>query len=335
MSGGDLLLVVLVVVVPAALLWGVFLARARGRRRPERILGIPQAMRPGQPDEALEGSRLERLQWGGVVAVVALAAFIPLYWLPEKPRQETFTEEFEEASVERGRLIFQAAPPLPEDIDPAQFKEIERELALGMGCANCHGGDASGGFATPAFKEPTTGKTIAWVAPPLNNVFTRWDDEVVRLTIQRGRPGTPMPTWGIEFGGPMTEQMIDDVMNWLKTLPGNQEMPKLAANASGKEIFQARCAVCHGDKGQGREDPKEAPVPGGDVKGPVWYPGMALWKGDVRHLSIDQHFITINNGRRFAWMPQFSEAPPQGIPVPPAPLTDKQMRAVMRYERTL
>jgi hypothetical protein len=59
----------------------------------------------------------------------------------------------------------------------------------------------------------------------------------------------------------------------------------------------------------------------------------------VRHLAKEQgrdsHFFTIVNGRRFAFMPPFGEAPAQGIPLPPNPLTDDQIRAVMEYERTL
>jgi hypothetical protein len=55
----------------------------------------------------------------------------------------------------------------------------------------------------------------------------------------------------------------------------------------------------------------------------------------VRHLDKGLHFITISNGRRFAFMPSFSEAPSQGIPVAPYPLTDQQIEAVMKYERSL
>jgi mono/diheme cytochrome c family protein len=155
-------------------------------------------------------------------------------------------------------------------------------------------------------------------------VFTRWDEDMVRFTIERGRPGTPMPAWSVEFGGPMTTQMIDDVIAWLHSLPENNQPPaELASDATGKEIFEARCAVCHGPKGQGKEDPTG------------WYQGMALWKGDVKHLTKTQHLDAILGIRRWGFMPAFAEAPPQNIPVPPYPLTQKQIEAVMAYERTL
>lgn len=352
MSGGELLTITLIVLVPAVLLWVVFLARTGRPGEPRRLkLGIPQALRPGTPDDVLESSRLERLLKWGLVASLVSAVFIPVYWLPEPQRQAAFEERFEHEAVERGELIYQAAPPLDEDASAAEFKELEKRIALGQACANCHGGDASGGLANPAYRDPISGEVVAYRAPPLNNVFQRWDEEVVRFTIERGRPGTPMPAWGVEYGGPMTTQMIDDVMAWLKSLRGNQNPPEPISEGCqepseaqlltcGEEIFAARCAVCHGPQGQGKEATGNHPLldinnSGDDEQEDPWYQGMALWNGDVRHLSLDQHLWTVRNGRRFAFMPPFAEAPAQGVPVPPYPLTDEQIVAVIAYERTL
>lgn len=358
METGTVLLIAFVVLVPAAILWGIFLTRQRRMEKPAATLGIPQAMRPAPPDDVLEGPRLQRVMVGGLVATLATAVFIPVYWLPEKQRQEAFEHRFEEHSLERGQLIFSAPPPLEEDIPAAEFKAEEKALALGQACSNCHGPPgqlheepdesvASGGFGNPPFRDPITDEVVAYVAPPLNNVFTRWDEEVVRFTIERGRPGTDMPAWGVEYGGSMTEMMVDDVITWLQSLPGNQQPPEGVSDGCqkpdpndiqcGQEIFEARCAVCHGPEGQGKEgkETREVEVEGEKIQAPIWYQGMALWKGDVRHLSEREHEYTIRNGRRFAFMPQFAEAPAQGIPVPPYPLTDEQIQAVMAYERTL
>ena len=352
MSTGDILTITLVVLVPAALLWAVFIARTGRPGKPQRVkLGIPSAMRPGQPDEVLEGPRLERLLVWGLVATLASAVFIPVYWLPESERQAAFQERFDHEAVERGELIFQAAPPLDPDVGALEFKEEEKAISLGQACANCHGGDASGGLANPPFRDPQSGKVVAYRAPPLNNVFQRWDPEVVRFTIERGRPGTPMPAWGVEYGGSMTTQMIDDVMAWLASLPGNQEAPPPISDACetpeesqymscGAEIFEARCAVCHGPEGQGKEGTGNDSTldinnSGPDEESDPWYQGMALWQGDVRHLSFNKHVTTVRNGRRFAFMPAWAEVPAQGIPVPPYPLTDEQILAVVTYERSL
>ncbi|MGH2807256.1 MAG: c-type cytochrome [Actinomycetota bacterium] len=339
MDTGQVLLIAFVVLVPAAILWGVYLARQNRARKPAALLGIPQAMRPAQPDEVLEGPRLSRILAGGLVTTLAAALFIPLYWLPERERQESFQHRFDEASVERGELIYNAPPPLEEDISGIEFKEEEKALALGQACINCHGPEGAGGLANPSVQDVATGFTPAWTAPPLNTVFSRWDEEVVRFTIERGRPGTPMPTWGVDFGGSMTAMMVDDVVAYLYSI--QEPLPELSAECEkptstnqldcGQEIFEARCAVCHGPEGSGRESSGTTEQP--------WFPGMALWKGDVRHLppliGKDSHYNTIVNGRRFAFMPAFGEAPAQGIPIPPNPLTNAQIRAVMAYERTL
>ncbi len=359
METGSILAIAFVVLVPAAILWAIFLSRHKRTQKPAQSLGIPQAMRPAPPDEVLEGPRLQRVMVGGLVATLATAVFIPVYWLPERTRQEAFEDRFLEHSLERGQLVFSAPPPLQEDIPASEFKAEEKALALGQACSNCHGSAgklheepdenvAGGGFANPPFRDPVTDQIVQYVAPPLNNVFTRWDEEVVRFTIERGRPGTPMPAWGVEYGGSMTEMMVDDVINWLKSLPGNQnppgqisdgcQEPRIATRIScGQEIFEARCAVCHGPEGQGKEGDETVTleIEGEEVDAPIWYPGMALWNGDVRSLSEREHLFTIRNGRRFAFMPQFAEAPAQGIPVPPYPLTDAQIEAVAAYERTL
>ncbi|MDQ3767093.1 MAG: c-type cytochrome [Actinomycetota bacterium] len=343
MDTGQLLLVALAVLVPAALLWGIFLMRSGRTKKPSIMLGIPHAMRPAQPDEKLEGPRLERIMIFGLISTLAVAIFIPMYWLPESQRQASFTERFEEEAVERGELIFAVPPEIPEDADASAFRANERALALGQGCAQCHGASTGeSGVDDPAqaaaggqsnFADPETGKTVSYQAPPLQNVFQRWDEEVIKFTIERGRPGTDMAAWGVEYGGPMTDQMIDDVIAWMASLPGNQEAPQIPEDCAnpkgdalvscGGKIFEARCAVCHGPEGQGKE-----------AKG-IWYQGLALWKGDVKHLTKSQHLTTIKNGRRFAFMPAFAEAPAQGIPVPQYPLTEAQIEAVVAYERTL
>jgi mono/diheme cytochrome c family protein len=345
----EILIIALAVLVPAIVLWIVFFVRSRPR--PAARLGIPHALRPAQPDEVLEGPRLERILRWGLVSTLVLAIFIPLYWLPERQRQERFEQLFEEESLHRGELIFAVPPALPDEAEVAEFVEAEEAIAFGMACAECHGADASGGIV-PAFADPVTGELVRYWAPSLDDVFTRWDEEVVRFTIERGRPGTPMPTFGQQFGGPMTDQMVDDVILWLRNLPGNQQPPEGISPACeepdpedlacGEEIFTARCAVCHGPQGQGKDEPT---MPEGDFTTPedpdfteiegTWYPGMALWQGKVEHLTVGQHLATIRDGRRFAFMPQFAEAPVQGIPVPPNPLTDEQIEAVMNYERRL
>jgi mono/diheme cytochrome c family protein len=340
MDTGQVLTIAVAVLVPTAILWGIFWSRQNRNQKPAALLGIPPALRPGASDEKLEGPRLERVQLGGVLSLLVLVPFVVFYWLPERERQEAFAHRFEEHSVERGELVYNVAPPLDEEASAQEFKAEEKALSLGQGCINCHGPEGAGGLANPAYRDPGTGYPVAWSAPPLNNVFSRWDEEIVRFTIERGRPGTPMPTWGVEYGGSMTEMMVDDVIAYLWSI--QEPLPEISEDCKrptsdtqlecGQEIFEVRCAVCHGPEGSGKESAGTTEEP--------WYPGVALWQGDVRHLPAEtggpgSHFYTIVNGRRFAFMPPFGEAPAQGIPLPPNPLTDDQIRAVMEYERTL
>jgi mono/diheme cytochrome c family protein len=332
---GQMLTIALIVLGPAAVLWGIFLMRQNKARKPAALLGIPQALRPAPPDEVLEGPRLTRILAGGFLVTVALVAFIPAYWLPEKTRHEAFAERYLEQSTHRGEKIFAVPPPLPENIGAVEFKSIEEDIALGQGCANCHGGEGVGGLANPALKDPVTGETKQYQAPPLNNIYQRWDEEVIRFTIERGRPGTPMPAWGVEFGGSMTPLMIDDVIHYIESIqvgaPQISDTCKKPTESlyeqCGQEIFEARCAVCHGPEAQGKEAEGTTDDP--------WHQGMALWKGDVSHLPENLHLLTVINGRRFAFMPQFGEAPVQGVPVPLYPLTQEQIEAVVAYERSL
>ena len=51
-------------------------------------------------------------------------------------------------------------------------------------------------------------------APSLNDIFYRYDDEEVRYWLIWGRPGSPMPAWGVEAGGPLNDQQLDFVIEY-------------------------------------------------------------------------------------------------------------------------
>ena len=39
--------------------------------------------------------------------------------------------------------------------------------------------------------------------------------EDIQTTIMEGREGTPMPSWSVRFAGPMNDQQIQDLLNYL------------------------------------------------------------------------------------------------------------------------
>lgn len=211
-----------------------------GRRRGPKVRGdIPLAMRPYHSDEELETTGLERAMAWGVALSVFAAIFIPLYWLIEPQRIDEKIDEFYLRDVAFGRAEFAAA------------------------CATCHGPDAGGGFAGHPDPEIDT----PWPAPRLNNIVARYEDseivtdvrEFLIQTIKQGRPGTPMPAWGAAYAGPMNDQQVEAIADYILSIQTG-EVPAVDAaafvGASGEDLFGNNCARCHGQNAEGRVGPQ-------------------------------------------------------------------------------
>jgi mono/diheme cytochrome c family protein len=189
--------VITVLAIVAGIVWlGLMLVSAlRNRGGAEEV--APN-LKPGMDDQHLETRRLE----GGQKAAIAFSAFLalslPLYFLGENNRQEGFVEEFSHASVERG-------------------EHIVDEFA----CFNCHGPLGSGGTAD--FVEPRSQVSVSWEAPSLDDIFYRYDRDEINFWVTYGRGNTPMPAWGLDGGGPMNEQQVQDVVNYLETIQIDQQ----------------------------------------------------------------------------------------------------------------
>ena len=192
--------VVITIVVIAAVAWLAFLGVSALRSRgPEEV---PSNLAPPESDDVMETKRLERSQQAAVLLSAFLAIGLPLYYLGETNRQEGFVEQFDSESVTRGE-----------------------HLVVEFACYSCHGPDGVGGQAQ--YVEKRTGVTVNWAAPPLNNVFYRYDRAAVRYWITYGRGNSPMPAWGLEGGGPMNEAQVEDVLNYLEA---NQVPQAVSAN---------------------------------------------------------------------------------------------------------
>lgn len=68
-------------------------------------------------------------------------------------------------------------------------------------CAGCHGPTGNGTVAGPGLNRDA-----------IRTAETEWLIE----TISNGRPGTPMPAWGVEFGGPLNNDQIAEMSEFLK-----------------------------------------------------------------------------------------------------------------------
>src|SRR3546814_14789689 len=92
----------------------------------------------------------------------------------------------------------------------------------GYDCAGGHGSEGVGGIApfTLTDDEGEFVATVTWQAPALDTVLLRYSEEEVRYILVYGRPGTPMPAWGEEGGGPLTTQQIDELIAYIKSKIG-------------------------------------------------------------------------------------------------------------------
>ena len=194
------------------------------RRQP--VEKAPQNLATPLEDEVMEGRKLERsLRWAFTFSLI-LAAGLPLYWLVEPARQDAAVIGFDERAVERGAVLF------ANDTMPAY------EAAKSLLCANCHGADGGGGAApfvvTPAAQGNESARpiSVSWKAPALNNVFYRFDDTQVHNILVYGRPGSPMPAWGVLGGGPKNDQAITDLMAYLHSIQISPAKAKATATAA-------------------------------------------------------------------------------------------------------
>ena len=115
-------------------------------------------------------------------------------------------------------------------------------------CASCHG-------------ERGEGRAGGTRAPQLSNqdFLALATDAFITQTITRGRPDTPMPAWGQDQGGSLSQENIADVVAFLRTW---QKEPKAELPAevkgsaqNGSNLFTANCAGCHGWNAEGDVGP--------------------------------------------------------------------------------
>jgi mono/diheme cytochrome c family protein len=182
--------IVITVAALAAIAWFAFLVSnsLRGRGAGE----VAPNQSPGPSNQHLESKRLDRALASAVVLSGILALSLPIYFASEENRQEGFVEEFDEAALERGEH---------------HYEEFQ--------CGICHGVDGGGGVAP--YVEKRSGISVAWTAPPINDVFYGYDPEEVRYWLIYGRANSPMPAWGLEGGGPMNEQQLDELIVYLQS----------------------------------------------------------------------------------------------------------------------
>ncbi|MGI8984651.1 MAG: c-type cytochrome [Acidimicrobiales bacterium] len=320
----------LAVVLTMMVGWVIYLlGAARRTYEPGAELTTAPNRKSYYNDEGMEGKRLTRYLWWAFVMLAISAVGLPAYWVREPFRQtgaglDRGTAYFEEEAVKRGEWYFQASPG-----DPPTPREPH------YGCENCHGKKGIGGVAAFTLTDPTNPdalpQQVQWVAPALNTVMLRFRPEEVKQILIYGRAGTPMPPWGIEGGGALNDQQIEDLIAYLDHIKLNPSEVK-AANlkqygTDGAMLFEAFCARCH-TQGASYGQPT---LQGGGAYGPDLTGGATLrqfptiqqhlaWVEETAALGAGYGQRGISSGR----MPFFGDT-----------LTEDQIKAVVAYERTL
>ncbi len=182
-----------------------------GRSEVSSEIELAANRKPYYDDETLEGPRLTRALGTGFVLMAIVAVGLPLYWLNEPSRQTGAIENFDQTFINRGAKLF-----APTDDG-------------GYNCAGCHGAEGVGGQAPPFTLTDTNGDfvaTVTWRAPALNTVLLRYSEEELRQILVYGRPGTPMPPWGTDGGGPLTTQQINELIAYLGSIQLTSDQAK-------------------------------------------------------------------------------------------------------------
>jgi mono/diheme cytochrome c family protein/cytochrome c553 len=230
-------IVLLNVVVGVAIVLFVLWRVVNLRRNPE--VREPMNLAPGMPDEDLEGRKLERVLGWALLFTIILAIALPVYFLFEPNRQATASQTYLKQSVVRGATLF------------ANQQSKYYSSTISLLCANCHGVHGEGG-STPytlasdldicQIKKNQNNinvpqclpQQVEWTAPALNRVLLRFTSSEVANIITYGRPGTPMPPWGVASGkGVLGTQGIDDLVNYLASI---QITPAKAKEESNQAI---------------------------------------------------------------------------------------------------
>ncbi|QYG94818.1 cytochrome c [Iamia sp. SCSIO 61187] len=196
--GGIALFAALVIVLSYA-----WINVRQGRAEVGSEIELAPNRKPYYSDEELEGKKLDRTLTFGLIGLFVVAITLPLYWLNEPARQEGAREDFNRAFVARGA---------------AMFDTTENG---GFNCAFCHGGMTAEGGTTPFTITDANGqfvKQVDWQGPALNTVFLRFSREEVRYILTYGRTYSPMPAWGVEGGGPLNEQQLQNLMDYLESI---------------------------------------------------------------------------------------------------------------------
>jgi mono/diheme cytochrome c family protein len=352
--------------------WGLYLLANVRRSKPEVGSEIELAANRKQylDDEQLEGRRLDQVLRWGLISLSIVGVGLPLYWLAEPGRQSGAVSNFEDTFVARGAALF--APTADG----------------GFNCAGCHGGaqglggevpytlteyeyDENGEVVRDDDGNPeTTLRQVSWRAPALNTVALRMTEDQIRYVLTYGRPFSPMPAWGIEGGGPMNEQQIQNLIDYLESIAISPEDAQQQAQDNAEaEVERLSTLQSQLGEEQAKADPDqdtiallerqisynqpatlgaalfnlncarchtagwsydEPEAPGGGAMGPSLYNVLTQFPDE------DEHYEWVANGTDVGEQyGQYGQNDSGAMPYFGRQLTRQQIQAIVNYERDL
>ena len=222
-SAGGLGIGALALLIAVALILGLmgWLFVNSRRSRASSSEAAPPNQSPPASDDELENTKLTKILRAALVGAALLAIALPWYAANEPDRQAEAAVAIEELDIEEGGHWFSTE---------------------GFGCADCHGPLAGGGAA--AYTEERSGVEVSWDAPALDDVTYRYDDEEVEYWIVFGRANSPMPANGLEGGGAMTVQEVDQTIAWIRSVQVSQ------ADAFARAVPDAEAALARIEGGE-------------------------------------------------------------------------------------
>ena len=234
--------VIALLAVVSVLVYAAFNVRA-GRKEVGSELELAANLKPYLNDDELETRKLDRALTAGLAGLVLVGVGLPAYWLGEPGRHEGAQEQFASVFESRGEEIY----------------------TQGAQCNACHGPEGVGGVASHTILDSDNEfvAQVNWTAPALDTVLLRYDRDEVYYILEYGRPYSPMPAWGEGGGGPLTEQQLENVIDYLASIQISSEESKEAVEGQlrtqlglgeGEEVDYTDLATGEALFNLGRED---------------------------------------------------------------------------------
>ena len=202
------------------------LRRLRPRQHPRRAepRSAPRSSwRPtASPTTTTRSSRARgsTARWPrGLVLIAVIAVGLPLYWLNEPGRQSGAVENFDQTFVNRGERALRA-----HRRRRLQLRRLPRRRGRRRPGAAVH--------AHRRRRRVRRHRHLAGAGAQHRAAPLHARRRCAQILIY-GRPGTPMPAWGAEGGGPLTDQQIDDLIAYLGSIQLTSDEAKAAGRGGG------------------------------------------------------------------------------------------------------